>query len=91
MLFKIKERLEKLNNKIHWYPGHIAKAERELKEKINQVDVILEVFDARIPYSGAYENSDKLTNNKPKIILLNKSDLADDAKTKIWAEKIEKI
>lgn len=90
MLFKIKERLEKLNNKIHWYPGHIAKAERELKEKINQVDVILEVFDARIPYSGAYENSDKLTNNKPKIILLNKSDLADDTKTKIWAEKIEK-
>lgn len=78
-----------MNNHIHWYPGHIAKAERELKEKLKQVDLILEIYDARIPYSGAYQNSDKLTNNKTKIILMNKSDLADDIKTKIWIKKIE--
>ncbi len=78
-----------MNNHIHWYPGHIAKAERELKEKLKQVDLILEIYDARIPYSGAYQNSDKLTNNKTKIILMNKSDLADDIKTKIWVKKIE--
>ena len=71
-----------MNNHIHWYPGHIAKAERELKEKLKQVDLILEIYDARIPYSGAYKNSDKLTNNKTKIILMNKSDLEADIKIK---------
>ncbi len=78
-----------MNNHIHWYPGHIAKAERQLKEKLNQVDVILEVLDARIPYSGAYENSNKLTGNKLKIVLLNKSDVADIEKTNVWKKKIE--
>lgn len=79
-----------MNNHIHWYPGHIAKAERQLKEKLGQIDVVLEVLDARIPYSGSYQNSDKLTGNKLKIVLLNKSDVADPVKTKIWKEKIEK-
>ena len=77
-----------MNNHIHWYPGHIAKAERELKEKLKQVDLILEIYDERIPYSGAYQTEDKLTNNKTTIILMNKSDLADDIKTKFWIKKI---
>lgn len=77
-------------NNIQWYPGHIAKAERQLKEKLNQIDVIIEVIDARIPYSSQYQNSDKLTNNKLKIILLNKSDVSDPIKNKIWKEKLEK-
>ncbi len=79
-----------MNNHIHWYPGHIAKAEKQLKEKLSQIDVILEIIDARIPYSSAYEDIETLTKNKLKIVLLNKSDMADENKTKIWAQKIEK-
>lgn len=78
-----------MNNHIHWYPGHIAKAERQLKEKLGQIDVILEVIDARIPYSSKYQNSNKLTGNKIKIILLNKSDVSDPNKNKTWKSKIE--
>ena len=78
-----------MNNHIHWYPGHIAKAERQLKEKLNQIDVILEILDARIPYSSGYQNSNKLTGDKLKIILMNKSDVADPIKTKEWMKKIE--
>lgn len=78
-----------MNNHIHWYPGHIAKAERQLKEKLKQIDVILEVLDARIPISGGYQNSNKLTGDKLKIVILNKSDVADEAKTKIWMKKIQ--
>lgn len=78
-----------MNNHIHWYPGHIAKAERQLKEKLNQIDIVLEILDARIPYSSQYQNSNKLTGNKLKIILMNKSDVADPVKTKIWKTKIE--
>lgn len=74
---------------IHWYPGHIAKAQRALKEKLNLVDVILEVLDARIPVSSAYADSMALFGAKPRIILLNKSDLADSEKTLAWKKKIE--
>ena len=57
---------------IHWYPGHIAKAQKQLKEKLNLVDVIIEVIDARIPYSSWYKTTDKLCPNKPRLILMNK-------------------
>ena len=76
-------------NHIHWYPGHIAKAERQLKERLNLVDVIIEVLDARIPYSSRYKTVNKLCPNKPRLILMNKSDVADDNFTKIWAKIIE--
>lgn len=79
-----------MNNHIHWYPGHIAKAERQLKEKLGQIDVVLEVIDARIPYSSRYLNSNKLTGNKLKIVLINKSDVSDPEKNKIWKTKLEK-
>ena len=62
---------------IHWYPGHIAKAEKQLKEKLNLVDVIIEVVDARLPLSSQYPNIEKLIGNKPRLTVLNKSDLAD--------------
>jgi len=65
-------------NHIHWYPGHIAKAEKQLKEKLNLVDVVIEVIDARLPISSSYPNIEKLLGNKPRLILLNKSDLADE-------------
>ena len=71
---------------IHWYPGHIAKAQKQLKEKLNLVDVIIEVVDARIPYSSKYKTTDELCPNKPKIILMNKDDISDEKYNKIWAE-----
>ena len=75
---------------IHWYPGHIAKAERKLKELLNLVDVVIEVRDARIPSSSAYPDIKRLIGDKPRLILLNKSDLTEPKITKKWAEKIEK-
>lgn len=75
---------------IHWYPGHIAKAQRELKEKLNLVDVIIEVIDARIPYSSKYKDVEKLCSNKPRLILMNKSDVSDEKLNGIWAKAIEK-
>lgn len=69
---------------IHWYPGHIAKAEKKLKELINLVDVVIEVLDARIPDSSVYPDIEKLLGDKPRLIVLNKADLADDSKLKEW-------
>lgn len=74
---------------IHWYPGHIAKAEKKLKELINLVDVVIEVIDARIPDSSAYPNIDKLLGEKPRLIILNKADLADDNSLKLWIKKYQ--
>lgn len=78
-----------MNNHIHWYPGHIAKAERALKEKLNLVDVILEVLDARIPKSSSYGDTKTLFKDKPRIILLNKCDLADTEESPKWKKLIE--
>ena len=78
-----------MNNHIHWYPGHIAKAERALKEKLNLVDVILEVLDARIPKSSSYGNTKALFKDKPRIILLNKCDLSDEHENLKWKRRIE--
>lgn len=75
---------------IHWYPGHIAKAEKQLKELINLVDVVIEVLDARIPQSSCYPNIEKLLGQKPRLIVLNKSDLADENKLKYWKKELEK-
>lgn len=74
---------------IHWYPGHIAKAERQLKEKLNLVDVIIEVRDSRIPLSSSYANIEKLLGNKPRLLLLNKADLVDKNELKKWAEYLK--
>ena len=74
---------------IHWYPGHIAKAERKLKEQLNLVDVVVEVADARIPLSSMYPDIKKLIGEKPRLIVFNKSDVADLEKTKQLVETIK--
>lgn len=71
---------------IHWYPGHIAKAERKLREQLNLVDVVIEIIDARIPYSSKYIEIKKLLGDKPRLLIMNKSDLADPTKTQQWIE-----
>ena len=75
---------------IHWYPGHIAKAERQLKEKLNLVDVVIEVRDARIPLSSSYTNIKKLLGEKPRLLLLNKADLVDKEELKSWVNYLKK-
>ncbi len=75
---------------IHWYPGHIAKAERKLKEQLALVDVVIEVLDARIPYSSMYPNIKKLIAECPRLILLNKADLVDISSLKQWRDLIKK-
>ena len=76
---------------IHWYPGHIAKAERQLKEKLNLVDVVIEVRDARIPLSSSYTNIEKLLGEKPRLLLLNKADLVDREELKAWIKYLKEI
>lgn len=75
---------------IHWYPGHIAKAERKLKEQLNLVDVVVEVADARIPLSSMYPEVKRLIGEKPRLIIMNKSDVADMEKTKALVEKLKR-
>lgn len=79
----------KKDSHIHWYPGHIAKAERQLKEKLNLCDVVIEVLDARIPFSSMYNNIKSLLGGKPRLILLNKADLTDKQELKSFIEKIK--
>lgn len=74
---------------IHWYPGHIAKAERQLKEKLSLIDVVIEVRDARLPLSSSYTNIKKLLGEKPRLLLLNKADLVDKAELKRWVNYLK--
>ena len=69
---------------INWYPGHMAKAKRLIKENIDLIDIVYEVIDARIPYSSKIPNIDEFVENKPRIIIFNKSDLCDLNETKKW-------
>ena len=69
--------MKKDKTHIHWYPGHIAKAERKLKEQLSLVDAVIEVIDARIPLSSRYDNITGLLNQKPRFLLINKADLVD--------------
>lgn len=69
---------------INWFPGHMRKTQREIKENLKLVDAVIEIRDARIPRSSANPDIDRLLEGKPRIILLNKSDLTDSKVTKEW-------
>ncbi|MFB2681300.1 ribosome biogenesis GTPase YlqF [Shewanella mangrovisoli] len=75
---------------IQWYPGHMHKARKEIEEAMPQVDLVIEVLDARIPYSSENPMVSKLRGDKPCIKLLNKSDLADPDITAQWIEYLER-
>jgi ribosome biogenesis GTPase A len=81
--------LKKDKTHIHWYPGHIAKAEKQLKQQLSLVDAVIEVVDARLPISSSYENITRLLGQKPRLILLNKSDLVDKNELKKWVQVLE--
>lgn len=75
---------------IHWYPGHIAKAEKKLKEQLSLVDAVIEVIDARLPLSSSYDNITGLLGEKPRLILLNKADLTNSDELNKFVKVLEK-
>lgn len=81
--------MKKNKTHIHWYPGHIAKAEKKLKEQLSLVDAVIEVIDARIPLSSSYDNISGLLNGKPRFLLVNKSDLVDKNELKPFIEYLK--
>ena len=75
---------------INWYPGHMAKTKRQIIDDLKLIDVVIEVLDARIPVSSHNPDLDEVIKNKKKIVLLNKSDLADEQENKRWVEEFKK-
>ncbi|MEI3338246.1 MAG: ribosome biogenesis GTPase YlqF [Clostridium sp.] len=75
---------------INWFPGHMKKTQREIKENLKLVDAVIEIRDARIPRSSANPDIDKLLQNKPRIILLNKKDLTEKKATNEWIKYLTK-
>lgn len=71
---------------LQWYPGHMAKTRRLIEENLKFIDVVVEILDARIPFSGRNPNFDDIIRNKPRLLVMNKSDLADKELTKEWIE-----
>ena len=81
--------MKKDKTHIHWYPGHIAKAEKKLKEQLSLVDAVIEVIDARLPLSSNYDNISGLLNGKPRFLLVNKSDLVDKNELKPFLDYLK--
>jgi len=75
---------------INWFPGHMHKARKEIREVMPQIDIVIEVLDARIPFSSENPLADALRGEKPCIKVLNKSDLADPELTERWVKHLEK-
>ena len=69
---------------INWYPGHMAKTRRQLSEQLSRVDLVIELCDARLPYSSRNPDLDRLVRGKKRILLLNKADLADPGLSRRW-------
>ena len=89
--------LDKNNNKeseskvnINWYPGHMAKTKKQIIEDLKVIDIVIELLDARIPISSQNPNIAEITKGKKKIIVLNKSDLADEKENQKWIEYFKK-
>ena len=76
---------------INWYPGHMAKTKREIKANLQLIDVVYELLDARIPYSSKNKDIDELVKNKPKILIMTKTDLCDLEITKKWQQYYENM
>lgn len=73
-----------------WYPGHMSKAKRQMQEDLKIIDAVVEILDARIPFSSKNPDIDKMAQRKYRIIILNKADLADKNKTEEWKRYYEK-
>ncbi len=71
---------------LQWYPGHMAKTRRLIEENLKLIDVVVEILDARIPFSGRNPHFDDIIKNKPRLLVLNKSDLSDKNRTSRWID-----
>ena len=80
-------KFEKMN--IQWFPGHMTKAQRMIEENIKMVDAVCEILDARIPRSSRNPDIDRLAAGKPRLVILNRTDLADSAMTARWRKYFE--
>ena len=89
---KNNENKEEIQNQmnINWYPGHMAKTKRQIIDDMKLVDVVIEILDARIPKSSQNPDIQGMVKNKKRIVILNKSDLADEKETKKWIEYFKK-
>ena len=76
---------------INWYPGHMAKTKREIKEKIDLIDIVFEVIDARIPLSSKNNDINDIVKNKPRILIMTKIDLCDIDVTNNWKKHYENL
>lgn len=76
--------------KINWYPGHMAKARRQMEEQLKLVDIIIELKDARMPLASSNPLLNTLANGKKRLVILNKCDKADDAQNRLWKEYFDK-
>ncbi len=75
---------------VQWFPGHMAKTRRRIKESLPLVDAVVEIVDARIPMASRNPELDEMTSGKPRIILLNKCDIADSNATSMWVDYFRK-
>ncbi len=73
---------------IQWFPGHMTKARRQIEEKLKIIDIVIELLDARIPASSRNPMMDELTKSKPRLIILNKADMADPKVTTQWIQAL---
>lgn len=71
---------------INWYPGHMSKTRKQIAEDLKLIDVVIEILDSRIPISSRNPDIANLTSGKDKIIILNKSDLADKKQNELWVQ-----
>lgn len=76
---------------INWYPGHMKVAFDNFKKNLKLIDIVVELIDARIPFSSKNPKIDEILENKPSVLLFNKIDLADEYTTKKWKEYYESI
>ena len=81
--------MDENNTNINWYPGHMAKTKKQINELLPLIDIVYELIDARIPVSSRIDDIDTIIKNKPRIIIMTKSDLCDISETKKWIKKYE--
>lgn len=75
---------------INWYPGHMAKTKRLVKENLDLIDIVYEVIDSRMPYSSKIKDIDEIVKNKPRVLIMTKYDLCDKKETDKWVKYYEK-
>ena len=85
MAVEVSAMTQKNNLNIQWYPGHMAKTRRMIAEQMKNIDAVCEILDARIPFSSRNPDVEELTRHKPRLVVLNRIDLADPAATRQWA------